>query len=82
MTRELLALTSDRWVDSSRLTRIAEELGAGEPAEASVHLLTGARNALRDLPVQVYSSADARQTVLDAAQGALDHAIDREEGFA
>lgn len=82
MTRELLALTADRWVDSSRVTRLAEELGAAEPAEAAVHLLTGARNALRELPVQVYSSADARQTLLDAAQGALDHAIDREEGFA
>jgi len=82
MTRELLALTSDRWVDASRITRIADDLGAGEPPEATVHLLTGARNALRDLPVQVYSSADARQTVLDAAQAALDHAIDREEGFA
>jgi len=82
MTRELLALTADRWVDASRVTRIAEDLGAAEPPEASVHLLTGARNALRELPVQVYSSPDARQTLLDAAQGALDRAIDREEGFA
>jgi type III secretion protein W len=82
MTRELLALTSDRWVDSSRVSRMADDLGATEPPEATVHLLTGARNALRELPVQVYSSADARQTLLDAAQSALDHAIDREEGFA
>jgi type III secretion protein W len=82
MTRELLALTADRWVDASRVTRIADDLGAADPPEAAVHLLTGARNALRELPVQVYSSTDARQTLLDAAQGALDHAIDREEGFA
>jgi type III secretion protein W len=82
MTRELLALTADRWVDASRVTRIADDLGAADPPEAAVHLLTGARSALRELPVQVYSSADARQTLLDAAQGALDHAIDREEGFA
>lgn len=82
MTRELVALTADRWVDAGRVTRIAEDLGLQEPPEAAVHFLTGARSALRELPVQVYSSADARQTLLDAAQGALDHAIDREEGFA
>jgi type III secretion protein W len=82
MTRELVALTADRWVDASRVTRIAEDLGLQDPPEAAVHFLSGARSALRELPVQVYSSADARQTLLDAAQGALDHAIDREEGFA
>ncbi len=82
MTRELVALTADRWVDASRVTRVAEDLGLQDPPEAAVHFLSGARNALRELPVQVYSSADARQTLLDAAQGALDHAIDREEGYA
>jgi type III secretion protein W len=82
MTRELLALTADRWVDASRVNRIATDLGAGQPPEAEVHFLTGARNALRELPVQVYSSPEARDTLLDAAQSALDQAIDREEGIA
>jgi type III secretion system TyeA family effector delivery regulator len=82
MTRELLALTADRWVDASRINRIATDLGAGQPPEAEVHFLTGARNALRELPVQVYSSPEARDTLLDAAQSALDQAIDREEGIA
>jgi type III secretion protein W len=82
ITRELVAVTADRWVDANRFNRMVDDLGLTEPATASVEFLTAARTALRDLPVQVYGSPEARETVLDAAQGALDHAIDREEGYA
>jgi type III secretion system TyeA family effector delivery regulator len=33
------------------------------------------------MPIQVFASPEARQSLLDAAQSALDEAIDREEGL-
>ena len=81
LTSELLALTSDRWVDASRLSGICKRFNMTEPPEAAVHFLTGARNAIREMPTQVFNSLEARQGLLDAAQGALDEAIDREEGL-
>lgn len=81
MTSELLALTSDRWVDASRFGSICKRFDMHEPLEAAVHFLTGARHAIRDMPVQVFTSMEARQSLLEAAQAALDEAIDREEGL-
>lgn len=81
MTSEMLALTNDRWVDASRLGGICKRFNVDQPLEAAVHFMTGLRNALKELPVQVFGSMEARQTLLDAAQGALDEAIDREEGL-
>ena len=34
---------------------------------------------MRDLPVKVFVDADQRQTIFQAAQDALDAAIDRED---
>jgi type III secretion protein W len=81
LTSELLALSSDRWVDGSRFTSICKRFNMSEPLEAAVHFITGARNALKEMPIQVFASPEARQSLLDAAQSALDEAIDREEGL-
>ncbi len=81
LTSELLALSADRWVDASRFNGIGKRFELQEPLEAAVHFMTGLRNALKELPTQVFNSMEARQTVLDAAQMALDEAIDREEGL-
>lgn len=81
MTSEMLALTSDRWVDASRLSGICKRFQMDQPLEAAVHFMTGLRNALKEMPVQVFVSMEARQSLIDAAQGALDEAIDREEGL-
>jgi type III secretion system TyeA family effector delivery regulator len=40
------------------------------------------RIALRELPVWSYQSPEARDSVLEAVQDAMDAAIDREEGYA
>ena len=82
MAGALVSLTGERWIDAARLTRVAEQFGAHEPPTCTVDFLAGARNALRDLPVKVFASPEARQTLLDAAQGAVDSAVDREEGYA
>jgi type III secretion system TyeA family effector delivery regulator len=44
-----------------------------------VDFLTGVRNCVKALPEQVFSAPEARQSLLDAAQGAIDDAIDFEE---
>lgn len=81
MTSEMLALTTDRWVDSSRLSGICKRFNVDQPLEAAVHFMGGLRNAIKELPVQVFGSMDARQSLIDASQSALDEAIDREEGL-
>lgn len=78
LVRELVALTAERWVTGSRFESLAEQLGVPDGA-ARIGLLTGLKSLLRELPPRVFSDADARQTVLDALQGALDAAIAREE---
>lgn len=79
MASELVALTGERWVDASRFTRVAERCGVARPTACVVDFLTGLRTGLRDLPPQVFASSEARQSLLDAAQQAIDAAIDREE---
>lgn len=81
MTSELLALTSERWVDGSRFSSICKRLKMDQPLQVAVHFMTGTRGAIREMPIQVFGSMEARQSLLDACQSALDEAIDREEGL-
>ena len=81
MAADLVALTGERWVDAARMSNLADKYGALNPPPCNVHFITGARNALRELPVQIFQSAETRQSLMDATQTALDRAIDREEGI-
>jgi type III secretion protein W len=82
VTADLVALSGERWIDAARVGQLAAKHGLSEPATAQVQFIAGARKALSDLPVQVFQSPEARDAVLGAAQGALDRAIDQEEGLA
>ena len=82
MTADLVALSGERWVDASRVGNLADKYGLSEPLAAQVQFIAGSRKALSELPVQVFQSPEARDAVLGAAQGALDRAIDKEEGLA
>ncbi len=81
LTTELLMTASDRWVDASRFENLGRRLVASEDLGAQVSFHTGLRGLIRQLPVQVFASMEARQTVMEASQTALDTAIDREEGL-
>jgi type III secretion protein W len=81
LTTDLLMIAGDRWVDGSRFETLGRKLVTAEDLGAQVSLQTGLRAVLRQLPVQVYASMEARQSVIDASQSALDTAIDREEGL-
>lgn len=75
---ELVSVTGEKWVAGSRFTGIADRFATQQVA-AQIAFLTGSKAILRDLPVKVYPDLDARQSVLNAVQDALDIAIDREE---
>lgn len=82
LASDLVALSGERWIDSMRVLRLGESHGSSHSLSAAVDLLTGMRQALRELPVWAFQSEEARLSVLTAAQDAIDHAIDREEGIA
>jgi type III secretion protein W len=78
LMKDLVGVTGEKWVSGSRMTALAERMGLNDAA-ARVTFLTGVKAALRDLPPIVFADADSRQSILNAAQEALDEAIDREE---
>ena len=78
LTREVIRLTGERWVTSSRLTSLAGELGV-HAIPARIAFFTGLKAMIRDLPPKVFADAEAREALMRAVQGALDEAIDREE---
>lgn len=82
LAADLVALSGERWMDSMRVGRVGDKHGGQHSLSTAVDLLTGMRNALRDLPVWSFQSAEARDSILEAAQDAMDAAIDREEGYA
>lgn len=82
LASDLVALSGERWMDSMRVLRLSEQHGANHSLSTAVDLVTGMRNTLRDLPVWSFASSEARDSILEAAQDAMDAAIDREEGYA
>ena len=79
LTSDLAGLSSERWVDAARFDSLARQHQCDAPASCRVAFLKGVRQAFTELPLQIFSSADSRQSILDAAQLALDRAIDLEE---
>jgi type III secretion protein W len=79
LTGDLVQISGERWVDASRFSRLADRHQVSLPAACRVDFLTGVRNCVKTLPEQVFSAPEARQSLLDAAQGAIDDAIDFEE---
>lgn len=78
LTSELAGLSAERWVDAARFDSLARQHRCDAPASCKVAFLAGIRRALKELPIQVFPSSEARQSVLDAAQLALDRATDLE----
>ena len=81
LTSDLVSLSGERWVDADHFKRLADRYRAMDPPAATVDFLTGVRNLVKEIPVKVFATPEARQTLIDAAQDAVDYAIDREEGI-
>ncbi len=79
---DLVRLTGERWVDAGRIQRLASQHGLDAPPACEVQFMQSVRSGLSSMPVQVFASAEARSSLIDAVQGALDAAIEREEGLA
>src|SRR5690606_23690224 len=78
LMRDMVALTSEKWLTESRFTSLAQQHGATS-VEGRIAFLSGTKTMLRDLPLQVFPDTDARQSLLNAVQDALDIAIDEED---
>lgn len=77
LMRDLVNVSNEKWISESRFAALAASHGADSVA-ARITFLGGVRAVLKDLPLPMYPDADARQSVLGAAQLALDAAIDEE----
>ena len=81
LTTDLIGLAGERWVDADHFKRLADRYKAMEPPAAMVDFLTGTRDLVKELPVKIFATAENRQSLIDAAQDAVDYSIDREEGI-
>ncbi len=78
LVRELITLTQEKWVGSTRFTDMADRQQDLE-VSGRIFLLTGIKRLVREMPVGVFPDAEARDRILAAAQEALDSAIDQED---
>jgi len=74
----LLKVLSAGWISPSHFERFAVDLGVNDGGPR-IFLLTGVLQLLRELPIKIYEDDSARLAIIEAAQSALDGAIDREE---
>ncbi len=78
LMRELVVVTGEKWVGASRFTSMADRWGITD-VQARIVFLTGVKRLIREMPVKVFPDLDVRQSILNAAQDALDQAIDLED---
>lgn len=76
--KELVTVTGEKWVTEGRFIQLANRLEAHD-TPLRITILTKVKSLLTLMPIKVFSDAEARQAVLQAAQDALDHAIDLED---
>lgn len=79
--RELLEMTTQRWVDPDRFIQITNKIGVNN-SEMRIYFLTQLREKVRQIPLKLYPVPDIREKLLDALQQAMDTEISREEAVA
>lgn len=78
LMRELLEMTTQRWIDPERFIQITNKLGV-RSTEMRIYFLTQLREKVRLIPLKLYPVLDTREKMLDALQEAMDTEISREE---
>jgi len=78
LMRELLEMTTQRWIDPERFIQITNKIGVRQ-SEMRIYFLTQLREKVRQIPLKLYPSPDIREKMLDALQQAMDTEISREE---
>ena len=78
LMRDVIDISAEQWITESRFSGLANNHGA-LAVDARIAFLGGVRAILKDLPVELYADQEMRQSILQAAQGALDIAIEEED---
>lgn len=78
LMQNVVNLIDDKWISSSGFSGMAVDQGVQAIADRVV-FMAGVRSVLKDLPVQIFSDDETRASVLEAAQYALDAAVDEEQ---
>lgn len=78
LMKEILHLVTQRWTDPQSFTKLAAAARL-ERIDARIYFLTQLRERVRQLPLKLFVSAEAREKMLEALQVALDQEISREE---
>lgn len=78
LMKDLINLTGEKWVSAQRFSAMADRWELND-AQARITFLTGVKGLLRDMPEKVFPDLDQRQSIISAAQEALDAAIELEE---
>ena len=75
---ELLPLTEQRWIDTSKIQSLVNGFGKFEPP-TRIHVLQQLAGIVRDLPEKIYQSGEDRDRLRGAIQDAVDYEIDLED---
>lgn len=78
LMRELLEMTTQRWIDPNSFIQITNKIGV-KNSEMRIYFLTQLREKVRLIPLKLYPAPDTRERMLDALQQAMDTEISREE---
>lgn len=78
LMKDLVTISGEKWVGASRFNSLADGAGARDTG-ARITFLTATKALLREMPPKVFADGDVRQSILNAAQDALDAAIERED---
>jgi type III secretion protein W len=78
LMHELLTLMQDRWPTPEKVGQIPPRLQV-HGVTPEVNFLREFKELIRITPLKAYTEPDSRQHLIDAAQLALDNAIDKEE---
>ncbi len=81
LMRELLEMTTQRYIDPERFIQITNKIGVRQ-SEMRIYFLTQLREKVRQIPLKLYPVPDIRDKMLDALQQAMDIEISREEATA
>lgn len=81
LMRDLLEMTTQRWIDPERFIQITNKIGVRN-SEMRIYFLTQLREKVRQIPLKLYPVPDIRDKMLDALQQAMDIEISREEAIA
>ncbi len=76
--RSIGKLVSGGWISPSQFDRLVTDLKIPD-GPAAIFFLNGVKDIIRKLPFKVTSDFESRSALIDAAQTAIDAAVEREE---